>query len=103
MSLEDIKRNKRLLQIAAELAGKGVGETPSVLGGHQQDEQEAIVPNRQVPEPVEEQMIDEDVEEFVNIILEEVKKVEESLDFELEDSDLDFVIEQIIDEFFEQN
>ena len=74
MSLEEVMRNKKLLKIAAELAGKGVGKTPSA----------------ETPEvPV--------TEEIVDYIIEKVKTIEESNGSELTDKDLDFAIKTIIE------
>lgn len=95
MSLEEVMRNKKLLKIAAELAGKGVGKTPSVLGGYGTDEQENIAPNaRQAEAETPEVPV---TEEIVDYIIEKVKTIEESNGSELTDKDLDFAIKTIIE------
>lgn len=93
MSLEEVMRNKKLLKIAAELAGKGVGKTPSVLGGYGTDEQENIAPNARQAETPEVPV----TEEIVDYIIEKVKTIEESNGSELTDKDLDFAIKTIIE------
>ncbi len=100
MDLENIKRNKRILAVAAELAGKGKGNTPHVLGGYEADEQEEIKPTQQTPD-YEYSQVEEDFTHIIDFIINEIQEIEESLNFELEDHDLDFVIEKVIDQLME--
>lgn len=93
MSLEEILRNKKLLQVAAEIAGKGIGKTPEVLGGYGTDEQENIAP---VPQAAEQEPV-QVTEEIVEFVLEKLKSIEESTGIELADRDLDFAIKTIVE------
>ena len=91
MDIESTKRDfSNVLRVASEIAGKGTKKGEMGL-----DEIEAVHPRAQVEEEVGN--IEEEVQEFANIVLQELIRIEEGLDFELVDEDLDFAIEQIID------
>ena len=101
-SFEETKRDKNLLRVAAEIAGKG--EKRGEMGV---DEIEVIRTNgaeRQVNQPAQEVDLEpqmavyEEVEIFANEVLQRLMSLEESLDFELEDENLDYAIDKIIDD-----
>jgi hypothetical protein len=105
-SFEDTKRNKNLLRVAAEIAGKGAKRGEMGL-----DEIEVIHTNgaeRQAHEPVQEldltpeMAVYEEVETIANIVLQRLMSLEESLDFELTDDNLDYAIDKIIDELLSE-
>ena len=92
MDMESTKRDfSNVLRVAAELAGKGTKKGEMGL-----DEIEAVGPSVE-KEAVAESSIEEDVQTFAQMVLEELIAVEENLDFELVDEDLDFAIENIIE------
>ena len=93
MNIEDTKRNKNLLRVAMEIAGKGTGRGEMGL-----DEIEVVRTNgAEVQVPVEENEItQEELEAIAEAVVAELIKIEESLDFELIDEELDFAIDQII-------
>lgn len=92
MDMENTKRDfSNVLRVAAELAGKGTKKGEMGL-----DEIEAVGPSVE-KEAVAESSIEEDVQTFAQMVLEELIAVEENLDFELIDEDLDFAIENIIE------
>ena len=94
MDIETTKRDfSNVLRVAAELAGKS-----SKKGEMGLDEIEAVHPKARQEEVAESQVsIEEEVQNFANIVLEDLLALEERLDFELIDEDLDFAIENIID------
>ena len=94
MNIEDTKRNKNLLRVAMEIAGKGASRGEMGL-----DEIEVVRTNgAEVQQPVEESEItQEDLEAIAEAVVAELIKIEESLDFELIDEELDFAIDQVID------
>ena len=105
-SFEETKRNKNLLRVAAEIAGKGAKR-----GEMGVDEIEVIRTNgaeRQVNQPAQEVDLEpqmavyEEVEIFANIVLQRLMSLEESLDFELEDDNLDYAIDKIMDELLDE-
>jgi hypothetical protein len=94
MDIETTSRNhKNLLRVAMEIAGKGVGKDGEGHGEMGIDEIEAVGANAQV----EESVLEEDIQTFAQIVLEELIKLEENLDFELVDEDLDFAIDAILE------
>ena len=99
MDFESTKRNfPGVLRVAAELAGKGTKKGEMGL-----DEIEAITHERTKTEPVEETVnIEEEIQTFASLVLERLVEIEEGLDFELVDEDLDFAIEQIIDNLLDE-
>jgi len=97
MDIETTSRNhKNLLRVAMEIAGKGVGKNGEGHGEMGKDEIEAVGANVQ-SEPVEESVLEEDIQTFAQIVLEELIKLEENLEFELVDEDLDFAIDAILE------
>ena len=94
MDIETTSRNhKNLLRVAMEIAGKGVGKDGKGHGEMGLDEIETVGANPQV----EESVLEEDIQTFAQIVLEELIKLEENLDFELVDEDLDFAIDAILE------
>ena len=91
MDFETTKRNKNLLRVAAELAGKGAGRGEMGL-----DEIEVVRTNGAESEP---EITAEDIELFATMVLEELLNIEQNLEFELIDEELDFAIDQIIDKY----
>jgi len=91
MNIEDTKRNKNLLRVAAELAGKGTGHGEMGL-----DDIEVLRTNGAENT---DQLTAEDVENFANKVLAELVNLEQNLDFELVDEELDFAIDKIIDKY----
>ena len=97
MDIETTKRDfSNVLRVASEIAGKGTKRGEMGL-----DEIEAVHPKARQAEVAESQEaetpLEEEVQNFANIVLEELLALEERLDFELIDEDLDFAIEKIID------
>jgi len=93
MDIETTKRDfSNVLRVASEIAGKGTKKGEMGL-----DEIEAVHPkaNQEVAES--NVSLEEEVHNFANIVLDELLALEERLDFELIDEDLDFAIENIID------
>ena len=109
--LQDTRNNKNLLRVAMEMAGKPcpyLGE----IGELATDQWEAVPPPSRKPPVVEEDLclnedsremasLDEELEQFANLVLETLVKLEENLDFELVDEDLDFAIESVINSLIE--
>ena len=98
--LESIKQNKKLLRVAAELGGI------RTEGGNNDgiDELENLVANKEEPVVAEKTEDDSDqndlnetVKQFTDLIMEQLKELEETLETELEDGDLDYAINKIID------
>jgi hypothetical protein len=105
-NFEETKRDKNLLRVAAEIAGKGVKR-----GEMGVDEIEVIHTNgaeRQVQQSAQELDLEpqlavyEEVEIFANAVLQRLMSLEESLDFELEDENLDYAIDKIIDDLLSE-
>jgi len=106
-NFEETKRNKNLLRVAAEIAGKGAKH-----GEMGVDEIEVIHTNgaeRYIHQPVQELDLDpqmavyEEVEIFANIVLQRLMSLEESLNFELEDENLDYAIDKIMDDLLAED
>ena len=98
--LESIKQNKKLLQVAAELGGTRVEGS----NNNGTDELENLVANKEEPVVAEKTEDDSDqnnlnetVKQFTDLIMEQLKELEETLETELEDGDLDYAINKIID------
>ena len=92
MDMETTKRDySNVLRVAAELAGKGTKKGEMGL-----DEIEAVGPAVQKTN-VEESSLKDDIQTFAQLVLEELITVEENLNFELVDEDLDFAIDNIIE------
>ena len=98
--LESIKQNKKLLRVAAELGGI------RTEGGNNDgiDELENLIANKEQPVVAEKTEDDSDqndlnetVKQFTDLIMEQLKELEETLETELEDGDLDYAINKIID------
>ncbi len=96
MDMETTKRDySNVLRVAAELAGKGTKKGEMGL-----DEIEAVGPGVQKTN-VEESSLTDDIQTFAQLVLEELIAVEENLNFELVDGDLDFAIDNIIENLLE--
>jgi|TARA_B110000503_G_C6905922_1_gene312675 hypothetical protein len=96
MDMETTKRDySNVLRVAAELAGKGTKKGEMGL-----DEIEAVGPAVQKTN-VEESSLKDDIQTFAQLVLEELIAVEENLNFELVDGDLDFAIDNIIENLLE--
>lgn len=98
--LESIKQNKKLLQVAAELGGTRIEGS----NNNGTDELENLVANKEEPVVAEKTEDDSDknnlnetVKQFTDLIMEQLKELEETLETELEDGDLDYAINKIID------
>ena len=103
--LESIKQNKNILRVAAELGGK------RTEGGNNDgiDEVEAIGGINKEPVLETEPVVEEDIQEidvddltehiqqFSDLVIEQIENLEENLNEELVNEDLDFAIDKIID------
>ncbi len=103
--LESIKQNKNLLRVAAELGGK------RTEGGNNDgiDEVEAIGVINKEPALETEPVVEEDIQEidvdeltehiqqFSDLVIEQIENLEKNLNEELVNEDLDFAIDKIID------
>ena len=101
LMIDTTKRNKNLLRVAAELAGKGSGKGEMGL-----DEIEVV--NHAKPTEIQGEVSEEITDQFITAITEtiiaELQNIEESVGFELVDEELDYAIESVIDNLlFEQS
>ena len=97
--LQDTKMNKDILRVAMEIAAKGD------RSGNDEGIQDQIAVKPPTPQVQEEQvdlqeginLSDEYTEEIADVIMENLKQLEESVGFELVDEELDFAINSLIE------
>ena len=103
--LESIKQNKNLLRVAAELGGKrteggnndGIDEVEAIGGINKEP---ALETEPVVEEDIQEIDVDdltEHIQQFSDLVIEQIENLEENLNEELVNEDLDFAIDKIID------
>jgi|TARA_R110000782_G_scaffold26233_4_gene67385 hypothetical protein len=94
--LQVTKDNKNLLRVAMEIAGHG-----DRTGDDSITDQIAVKSSGEIQESYSSLLSTEDTDvrmnTFADFIIEQLHNLEETLDFELQDSDLDFAINSIID------
>ena len=103
--LESIKQNKNLLRVAAELGGKrteggnndGIYEVEAIGGINKEP---ALETEPVVEEDIQEIDVDElteHIQQFSDLVIEQIENLEKNLNEELVNEDLDFEIDKIID------